>query len=106
MTPDDVADALDRSLARVDAALDSAYPGDPGTRQPVHTVYVPADRFHPGTSAEWGAAALELFDAHAASPADVAAVWGLPPALADEVHGRVRAKLAAEPIEDLRVDFE
>ncbi|GAA3248741.1 aldolase/citrate lyase family protein [Pseudonocardia petroleophila] len=106
MTPDAVADALDRSLAGVDAALDRAYPGDPGTRQPVHTVYVPADRFHPGTSAEWGAAALELFDAHAATPADVAAVWGLPPELAAEVHGRVRAKLAAEPIEDLRVDFE
>lgn len=106
MTSDDVADSLDRSLAGVDASLAAAYPGDPGSRQPVHTVYVPADRFHPGTSAEWGAAALGLFDAHAATPAEVAAVWGLSPELADEVHGRVRAKLAVEPIEDLRVDFE
>lgn len=106
MTPDAVADALDRSLAGVDARLAAAYPGDPGARQPVHTVYVPADRFRPGIAAEWGTAALALFDAHAATPGDVAAIWGLDPAAAVEVHRRVRAKLVAEPIEDLRVDFE
>lgn len=106
MTPDAVADALDRSLADVDAGLAAAYPGDPGTRQPVHTVYVPADRFRPGIAAEWGTTALALFDVHAAGPADVAAIWGLGPALAAEVHRRVRAKLVTEPVEDLRVDFE
>ena len=35
---------LDRALAGVDAQLARDYPGDPGGRQPVHTVYVPADR--------------------------------------------------------------
>ena len=48
MTADAVADALDRTLAAVDAGLAATYPGDPGTRQPVHTVYLPADRFRPG----------------------------------------------------------
>ncbi|HBF85646.1 MAG TPA: aldolase, partial [Streptomyces sp.] len=33
------------SLTAVDAELARRYPGDPGTRQPVHTVYVPADAF-------------------------------------------------------------
>lgn len=98
-----LADDCDRTLAGVDAAPAAR---DPGTRQPVHTVYVPADRVHDGTAAEWGAAALELFDAHAATPADVATVWDLDPGLAEVVHARVRAKLATEPVEDLRADFE
>lgn len=104
--PDAVADDLDRDLAAVDTRLASAYPGEPGTRQPVHTVYVPADRFHRGVVAEWGSAALALFDEHAASGAEVAEVWGLPPGVAAEVRPRVRDKLAAEPVEDLRIDFE
>ena len=37
-------DELDRRLAPADAELAARYPGDSGARQPVHTVYVPADR--------------------------------------------------------------
>jgi len=40
--------ALDAHLADADAALVRLYPGDDGTRQPIHTVYLPADRFHSG----------------------------------------------------------
>ena len=40
-----LADELDARLANADAALAAAYPGDRGRRQPVHTVYVPADRY-------------------------------------------------------------
>ena len=36
---------LDARLADTDAFLDRAYPGEDGRRQPVHTVYVPADRY-------------------------------------------------------------
>ena len=36
-------DELDRELADADAVLADRYPGDPGSRQPVHTVYVNAD---------------------------------------------------------------
>jgi citrate lyase beta subunit len=63
------------------------------SRQPVHTCYVPADRFHRATPAEWGAAALALL------------AGGLP-GFAESTVDMVRAKLAAEPVEDLRVDFE
>ncbi|MCK1816254.1 aldolase, partial [Streptomyces sp. XM4011] len=38
------------SLAGADAHLARHYPGERATRQPVHTVYVPADRFTPGTA--------------------------------------------------------
>ncbi|MBO0518493.1 DUF6986 family protein, partial [Streptomyces beijiangensis] len=45
-------------LAPVDAELERRYPGDPGTRQPVHTVYVPGDVFTAGTLRSWGDQAL------------------------------------------------
>ncbi|MGK5632049.1 DUF6986 family protein, partial [Streptomyces sp. URMC 123] len=97
---------LDTALAPVDAELARRYPGDPGTRQPVHTVYVPGDAFAADTVRSWGDAALAALDEHAPDPAALAAVLGLPDHLAAEVHDRVRAKLAREPIEDLRIDFE
>ncbi|MCU7824692.1 DUF6986 family protein [Kitasatospora sp. DSM 101779] len=94
-------------LAPVDAELARRYPGDSGSRQPVHTVYVPADAFGAGTVGEWGRQALEAFDAHAATPAQLAQALGVPAdALLTDVHARVRAKLEREPIEDLRIDFE
>jgi citrate lyase beta subunit len=94
------------SLAAVDAELARRYPGDPGTRQPVHTVYVPADAFGPGTVRAWGDGALAALDEHAPDAGAFAAVLGLPDVLAAAVYERVRAKLEREPVEDLRVDFE
>ncbi len=93
-------------LAPVDAALAARYPGDPGTRQPVHTVYVPADRFTAGTAPDWGRRALDALERHAPDPETLAALLELPAHLAGPVHERVRAKLRREPVEDLRIDFE
>ncbi|MER6914481.1 aldolase/citrate lyase family protein [Streptomyces sp. NPDC000594] len=93
-------------LAPVDAELTRRYPGDPGTRCPVHTVYVPGDAFTADTVRSWGATARATLDEHAPDAASFAAVLGLPGALAEEVHHRVRAKLLREPVEDLRIDFE
>jgi citrate lyase beta subunit len=104
--PDAARADADAALAGVDAELARRYPGDPGTRQPVHTVYVPADVFAAGTVASWGRAALALLDRHAPDAAAFAGVLGLPDGLAGPVHDRVRAKLAREPVEDLRIDFE
>ena len=81
--------ALDYRLAKHDAFLKSRYPGDPGGRQPVHTVYLPADKV--GGFRSWGVQALAAMEEY---PFD------FPHA------PLVRAKLAQEPIEDLRVDFE
>jgi citrate lyase beta subunit len=97
MLPESVFADLDRRLAASDAARAARYPGEPSGRQPVHTVYVPADRVRPGLAAAWGAEALAAIDG-----VDLPAITGLDPA----VLPRVRAKLDREPIEDLRVDAE
>ncbi|WP_406859295.1 aldolase/citrate lyase family protein [Streptomyces sp. HUAS MG47] len=101
-----VSEGISASLATVDAELDRRYPGDPGTRQPVHTVYVPGNVFAADTIRSWGDQALAALDEHAPDAGTFARVLGLSDALAEDVYGRVRAKLEREPIEDLRVDFE
>jgi citrate lyase beta subunit len=101
-TPDELAGRLagelDVRLAAADAALSEGYPGERPGRQPVHTVYVPADRYVADLVPSYGRVALEALDAHA--DAFAALVRD------DELVTRVLAKLAAEPVEDLRVDFE
>ena len=100
MVDERVLTELDRRLAPVDAARAVAYPGDSPVRQPVHTCYVPADAVVPGVTAAWGTAALAALDEHGLPD------LGLPADLVADVLPRVRAKLAAEPVEDLRVDAE
>lgn len=94
---EDVYANIDARLAEVDARVAGLYPGEPPGRQPVHTVYVPAGRFTADLAARWGEQALAALAEHG-------------PLETDDVDGtvaeRVRAKLAAEPIEDLRLDFE
>ena len=70
---------VDRLLATADCELAQLYPGDPGTRQPVHTVYVSAADADIDTPHRWGTAALDLLDAHAAGADAAAAVTGLAP---------------------------
>ncbi|ROP33180.1 DUF6986 family protein [Couchioplanes caeruleus] len=89
---DDDYAALDARLAAHDAFLSARYPGERAGRQPVHTVYIPADRI--AGFREWGSRALAVLAEHPPLP--------FPAALEE----RVRAKLTNEPIEDLRVDFE
>jgi citrate lyase beta subunit len=89
---------LDQRLAAADAALAAEYPGERPGRQPVHTVYVPADRYAADLVPAYGRAALTVLDEHAAAFATLVQD--------DDVVTRVLAKLAAEPVEDLRVDFE
>ncbi|MDT0446312.1 DUF6986 family protein [Streptomyces johnsoniae] len=97
---------VDASLAAVDADLARRYPGEPAERQPVHTVYVPADRFAADTVPALGAAARALLAEHAPDADAFAAALGMPRAHAAPVYDRVLAKLAREPVEDLRIDFE
>lgn len=82
------------------------WPGGAPSWQPVHTVYVPADRFSAATVAEWGGEALALAEAHLAGDGEVAEVFGVAEGLAPAVRDRVLRKLAREPVEDLRIDFE
>src|SRR4051794_1010475 len=61
---DALAAELDARLADADRALAAGYPGDAPGRQPVHTVYVPADQFRADLVPSWGARALSALHAH------------------------------------------
>lgn len=95
----------DGMLRETDALLAREYPGDDGRRQPVHTVYVPADQFGPDFFADWGRRAINTVREHGGLGA-LCTVLGVPSDLAGEVAGRVADKLESEPIEDIRLDFE
>ena len=75
-------------------------------RQPVHTVYLPADRYAADTLERWRLEATAVLDRHAPTAEAFPEAFGIGAGLAAEVHDRVRAKLEREPVEDLRVDFE
>jgi citrate lyase beta subunit len=105
---DAVLAGVDHRLEAADAQLVTRYPGDDGRRQPIHTVYIPGNRYTATMPADWGSTALAA--AKDAGGLDaVAALVGAsggtdcePETLA----ALVENKLATEPIEDLRIDFE
>lgn len=104
---------LDQRLRRTDDLLQQSYPGDDGRRQPVHTVYVPAEKYTPGLPAAWGREARDALEAHGGLNQLVAGVVARqnPAASSDEAYLNRLAELVAhklehQPIEDLRLDFE
>jgi citrate lyase beta subunit len=98
--PEEIYAELDRRLTPIDALRLTRYPGEWPERQPVHTCYVPADAVVPGLAQTWGTAALAALDEHGLPD------LGLDAAMVEQVLPRVRFKLAAEPVEDLRIDAE
>ncbi|HXD29058.1 MAG TPA: aldolase [Arthrobacter sp.] len=92
--------AVEVRLAATDRLLARAYPGPSPARQPVHTAYVPADAFTADLAADWGRRAL---DAAAAAGGVAALTRAIGVDVAADL---VETKLTAEPIEDLRLDFE
>ena len=93
--------AIDSKLADTDQLLRFSYPGDSESRQPVHTVYVPADRYQPSLPGDWGREAVAAVERAGGMDALCSALG-----VNDDVGTLVSAKLTAEPIEDLRLDFE
>ena len=98
-------DRIDHHLVATDALLEQAFPGDDGSRQPVHTVYVPANRYSRSLTSEWGGDARWIAGQHGGLER-IGRLVGLSPDLAAEVAPLVETKLRTEPIEDLRIDFE
>ncbi|ASK66446.1 aldolase [Brachybacterium avium] len=97
----------DQELAATDELLERCFPGDPGTRQPVHTVYVPADAFTPDLARTWGERALAaVADGGLQELATAVAPEGTSSQAQAAVVAAVEHKLRTEPIEDLRIDFE
>ncbi|MBA3392623.1 MAG: phosphoenolpyruvate kinase [Deltaproteobacteria bacterium] len=100
---------LQKALDRVNKAQGrvlARYPGDSGSRQPVHTVYGGAHLFSADTARKLGELALRSLETYAPDPATFADAIGVPGELAPKVYERVREKLGREPVEDFRIDFE
>jgi citrate lyase beta subunit len=100
-------------IATMSAPLDAAlvpfmrrFPGAAGERQPIHTVYGGAHLFKHDTTRKLGEKAAQILDEHGRDPFTFARAIGLEDARAETVWQRVVEKLAAEPVEDFRVDFE
>lgn len=95
------------ALKEANLAFARAHPGESPGRQPVHTVYGGAQLFAADSVPKLGALALRALDRYAADPATLGTALGISshPALAT-IDQRLREKLAREPIEDFRIDFE
>jgi citrate lyase beta subunit len=94
-------------LRDTNAELARRYPGEVGTRQPVHTVYGGAHLFTADTAQKLGRVALRALEEYAPDSEQLAWAVGLTDVqLAAHVHGRIFDKLRAEPVEDFRIDFE
>jgi citrate lyase beta subunit len=108
--PPESFDAITQRLADADARFHRRYPGGGIERQPVHSVYGGAQLFKAGGHLRLGSLALTSMDTYAPDFATFAQALGLEitPAtgLAHTVYTRVREKLAREPVEDQRIDFE
>jgi citrate lyase beta subunit len=103
-------DWLDKAAADLrDANLDFAqmHPGESPGRQPVHTVYGGAQLFSSDTTVKLGRLAEKAMAEYAPDAATLGAALGITrhPAL-ETIDQRVREKLAREPVEDYRIDFE
>jgi citrate lyase beta subunit len=129
---DPAARAAMEALSVANRALQTRYPGDRPTRQPVHTVYGGAHLFRADTCKRLGERALESMASYArdafefaqavgftevqAAHAEVSLRYARHPEdlrashpsawLACAVYERVQAKLQTEPVEDFRIDFE
>ncbi len=98
------AEVVDELLAGVDGL--AATTSGPLRWQPVHTLYVPADRCSASTVADHGDEAVRLLEHHAEDARTLAIPFSLDGHVAERVYARVVDKLADEPVEDLRIDFE
>ncbi len=97
--------ALLDSVRPANLAHMALHPGDPPLRQPVHVVYGGGHLFRADTAGKLGEVARRAFAEYAPDPAALDAALGLG-ALSGPVHARVADKLAREPVEDFRIDFE
>jgi uncharacterized protein DUF6986 len=124
--PTESLDTITQRLADANTRFHERYPGGYVERQPVHSVYGGAQLFKASGHLRLGSLALASMDEYAPNFAVFARALGLPGAeslpelaadvaalavqptaqLAHTVYTRVREKLAREPVEDQRIDFE
>ncbi|HJQ76059.1 MAG TPA: phosphoenolpyruvate kinase [Acidimicrobiia bacterium] len=93
-------------LTATSARIESDFPGERPDRQPVHTVYGGAQLFSAATATRLGELAIDFARRWVADASDLAGILELDRGLAERVHRAVQEKLAGEPVEDFRIDFE
>jgi citrate lyase beta subunit len=97
---------LDVALSDFDTTYTARYPGPPRPG-PVHTVYIPVPGFDADVVTRWGGPAIDAVQTHRDQWTSVVSeLVGDDPARIAALTDRTLAKLAAEPIEDMRIDFE
>jgi hypothetical protein len=100
-------EAILGELRAAHARVARDFAGDSTERQPVHTVYGGAQLFRADSAQKIGALARETLDQYAPDAATFAAALRLQAAtVAAELRARIVDKLAREPVEDYRIDFE
>src|SRR3954471_3155138 len=104
--PDQVLRDLDARLKADHETVARHYPGESGTRQPVHTVYGGSHLFKSDTTRKLGDLALKALAQYAPNATGFAEAVGIDPAVAEIVYARVQEKLKREAVEDFRIDFE
>lgn len=92
-------------LGRLSVESHPPLPEDPA-RRPLHTVYWGAQFYRAEVPRMLGALALDAVSEYGSDPVSFASAVGLTSHRAGTVHARMMEKLRAEPIEDLRLDFE
>ncbi len=94
-------------LRSANLAFAARYPGEAGTRQPVHTVYGGAQLFRPDAARKLGDVALRALDEYAPNAEALGKALGISEHTAlSTIYTRLRDKLTREPVEDFRIDFE
>ena len=95
------------ALREANLAFAQAHPGESPGRQPVHTVYGGAQLFTADTTVKLGRVAQAAMAEYAPDERALGRALGIldHPALST-IDQRVREKLAREPVEDYRIDFE
>jgi citrate lyase beta subunit len=95
------------ALREANLAFARRYPGESAAPQPVQTLIEGAQHFVADVVARRGALALDALDRYAPDPAALGRALGITghPDI-ETIAGRVREKLAREPVEDYRIDFE
>jgi hypothetical protein len=106
LDPSAVAEAA-AALREANLAFAARYPGESDVRQPVHTLIQGAQHFSFDVATRLGQQALSALDEYAPDAATLGKALAISrhPAL-EVIHDRVRAKIAREPVEDYRIDFE
>jgi len=106
LDPSAVAEAA-AALREANLAFAQRYPGESDARQPVHTFIEGAQHFSFDVARRRGQQALASLDEYAPTAETLGRALGISrhPALS-AIYDRVRDKLAREPVEDYRIDFE